>query len=136
MPYVFFLKNLLLIDIIVQLEFPSVHLLEFQLLLLQLCCSCLWEYFSISFLFSPWKKHSCSRAKGKNTLKILFSSNFWQHVCFQLVILFSYENSGAVGTWVECVCVPLSSCGWNQNCWAWAETLCYYLFSSCRNVTC
>lgn len=96
-----FWKTFFLIDIIVRLEFPSVHLLEFQLLLLQLCCSCLLEYFSVSFLFSPWNKHSCSRGKGENTLKILFSSHFWQHVCFQLVILFSSENSGAVGTWVN-----------------------------------
>lgn len=34
-------------------------------------------------------------------LKILFPSHFRQHVCFQLIILFSCEDSGAVGTGVN-----------------------------------
>lgn len=31
-------------------------------------------------------------------VKVLFPSNFWQRVCFQLVILFSNEDSGGIGT--------------------------------------
>lgn len=61
----------------------------------------LTRIFLFHFGFLLENKYSCSRAKGENKLKILFPTNFRQHVCFQLIIFFLSEDSGGIGTGVN-----------------------------------